>query len=175
MILLLLALLLDQSQPPVRILNPTNNQPNPGDMRLAEFDRGEVAGANWRVFSVNSLPAGPLVITQVEEVRQQNPPSTWAVYVGNRDYMPVDSLTLAAAIVDVNGKIKARQTLPAIKNLKPLQISRKETPIRVTIVAPTDRVVFYVKELKSETGDWKSVEAEVADLIRTAAAKLPMP
>ena len=175
MILLLLALLLDQSQPPVRILNPTNNQPTPGDMRLAEFDRTEAAGANWRVFSVNSLPAGPLVITQVEEVRQQNPPSTWAVYVGNRDYMPVDSLTIAAAIVDVNGRVKATQTLPAIKNLKPLQISRKETPIRVTIVAPTDRVVFYVKDLKSETGDWKVVDAEIAELIRAAAAKLPVP
>ncbi len=77
--------------------------------------------------------------------------------------------------MDVNGKIKATQTLPAIKNLKPLQISRKETPIRVTIVAPTDRVVFYVKALKSETGDWTSVEADVAELIKTAAAKLPVP
>ncbi len=175
-ILALMLSLLDQSTPPTRILNPTNNQPNPGDMRLAEFDGVDAAqGSNWRVFSVNSFPKGPLVITQVAEVRQQNPPSTWAVYVGNRDYLPVNSLTLAAAVVDVNGKVKATQTLPSIKNLKPQQVSRKEIPIRVTIVAPTDRVVFYVKEVKSETAEFKSVDAEVAQLIKATAQKLPVP
>jgi hypothetical protein len=115
------------------------------------------------------------VITQVEEVRQQNPPSTWGVYVGNADLMPVASLTLAAAVVDVNGKIKATQNLAAIKNLKPQQVVRKEIPIRITIVSPTDRVVFYIREVKGEGGDWKSVDSEVADLIKQAASKFPVP
>jgi hypothetical protein len=115
------------------------------------------------------------VITQVEEVRQQNPPSTWGVYVGNGALMPVASLTMAAAVVDVNGNVKATQPLPAIRNLKPQQVVRKEMRVRVTVLAPTDRVVFFVKEVISETGDWKSVDAEVATLIKTAALRLPVP
>src|SRR5690349_7404279 len=142
--LALMLSLLDQSGPPTRILNPTNNQPNPGDMRLAQFEAEEAKGASWRVFSVNSFPQGPLVITQVEEVRQHNPPSTWAVYVGNRDYLPINAVTVAAAVVDIKGNIKATQTLPVMRNVKPQQVLRKEIPIRVTIVAPTDRVVFYL-------------------------------
>ncbi|MND00667.1 hypothetical protein D3C83_193650 [compost metagenome] len=54
-------------------------------------------------------------------------------------------------------------------------MNRKEIPIRVTVIAPTDRVVFYLKELKSETGDWKSVDTEVAELIKAAALRLPVP
>ncbi|HYE85252.1 MAG TPA: hypothetical protein VEA16_02765 [Vicinamibacterales bacterium] len=176
MLSLLLAglLMLQQSLPPTRILNPTNPNPTPSDARMTQFDF-DVPGSSWRVFSVNNHPEGPVVITQVEEVRQQNPPSTWGVYVGNRELMPVASLTVAAAVVDVNGKVKAIQNVPAIKNLKPQQIVRKEIPIRVTILAPTDRVVFYVREVKSETGDYKAVDATVAELIKTVAQRLPVP
>jgi hypothetical protein len=170
---LLMLMLLQQSLPPNRILNPTNPNPTPSDIRMQQFD--DPKGANWRVFSVNSYPDRALVITQVEEVRQQNPPSTWGVYVGNADLRPVDSLTLAAAIVDVTGKVKATQNLPAIKNLKPQQVVRKEIPIRITVLAPTDRVVFYIRDVKSESGDWKSVDSEIADLIKQAAAKFPVP
>lgn len=145
----------------------------PSDARMMTLD--EVPGSNWRLFAVDAYPAGPIAITQVDEVRQQNPPSTWAVYVGNRELMAVASFTLAAAIVDVNGKVKATQMLPAIKNLKPQQVQRKEIPIRVTLVAPTDRIVFYVREVKSEMGDWKAVDAEVAELIKIAATRLPVP
>jgi hypothetical protein len=173
MFIVLLLSLLQQSLPPNRILNPTNPNPTPGDVRMNQFD--DPKGANWRVFAVNSFPDRAIVITQVEEVRQQNPPSTWGVYVGNADLMPVASLTLAAAVVDVNGKVKATQNLAAIKNLKPQQVVRKEIPIRITIVAPTDRVVFYIREVKSEGGDWKSVDTEIADLIKQAAAKFPVP
>ena len=173
LVVLLLLSLLEQSLPPNRILNPTNPSPTPGDARMQQFE--DPKGANWRVFSVNSFPDRSLVITQVEEVRQQNPPSTWGVYVGNADLLPVASLTLAAAVVDVNGKVKATQNLPAIKNLKPQQVIRKEIPIRITIVAPTDRVVFYIREVKSDAGDWKSDDAEIADLIKQAAAKFPVP
>jgi hypothetical protein len=161
------------AQPPTRILNPTNANPNPGDARMNQFE--DPKGANWRVFAVNSFPEGPVIVNQVEEVRQQNPPSTWSVYVGNRELFPVASLTMAAAVVDVNGKIKATQLLPAIKNLKPQQVVRKEVRIRVTVLAPTDRVVFFVKDLISETGDWKSVDTEVAELVKIAAQRLPVP
>ena len=173
MIIVLLLSLLQQSLPPNRILNPTNPNPTPGDVRMNQFD--DPKGANWRVFAVNSFPDRSIVITQVEEVRQQNPPSTWGVYVGNADLMPVASLTLAAAVVDVNGKVKATQNLAASNNLKPQQVVRKEIPIRITIVAPTDRVVFYIREVKSEGGDWKSVDTEIAELIKQAASKFPVP
>jgi hypothetical protein len=170
---MLLSLLSQSSQPPTRILNPTNSNPTPGDARTSQFDWPE--GATWRVFGVDANPGGPVQIVQVAEVRQQNPPSTWSVHVTNRALMPVASVTLAAAVVDVNGKVKATQPLAAIKNLKPQQVIRKEIPVRVTVIAPTDRVVFFVKQLVSETGDWKAVDGEVAALIKTAALQLPVP
>jgi hypothetical protein len=172
-VLALLFLLLDQSQPPVRIVNPTNPNPMPGDVRMQQFDLPE--GATWRVFAVDSHPGGPVKILQVSEIRQQNPPSRWSVYVMNRGLMPVNSLTVAAAVVDVTGKVKATEPLAAIKNLKPQQVIRKEIPVRVTVIAPTDRVVFYVREIKSELGDWKSVDGDVASLIASIAAQLPVP
>lgn len=160
--------------PPIGILNPTNPNPTPGDARTTQFDF-EVPGTSWRVFSVRSFADAPLLITGVQEVRQHNPPSTWAVYVGNRDYLPVDAVTVAAAVVDIKGNIKATQTLPVMRNVKPQQVLRKEIPIRVTTIAPTDRVVFYLKSVKSETGDWQVVDTEVAELIRNTAQKLPVP
>jgi hypothetical protein len=171
--LLTLIVLLSQSQPPTRILNPTNPNPMPSDARLMQFEWPE--GAMWRVFGVDSFPDGPVKIVGVSEVRQQNPPSTWSVHITNRALMPINSITMAAAVVDIKGKVKAIQPLAAIKNLKPQQIVRKEIPVRVTVIAPTDRVVFFVKEVKSETGDWKSVEADVAELIKSAALQLPVP
>ena len=171
--LAMFALMLAQSQPPVRIVNPTNPNPMPGDVRMQQFDLAE--GAMWRVFSVDANPGGPVQVIRVAEVRQQNPPSNWSVHITNRALMPVNSVTLGAAVVDVNGKVKATQTLAAIKNLKPQQVIRKEIPVRVTVIAPTDRVVFYVREIKSETGDWKSVDSEVAALIASIAAQLPVP
>ena len=163
-----------QSQPPIRILNPTNPNPMPSDARMTQFDQ-ETQGISWRVFAVDAYPGGPVAIAQVAEVRQQNPPSSWALNVTSRALMPLQSVTMAAAVVDVNGKVKAIQTLPAIKNLKPGQNQRRETKIRVTVIAPTDRVVFFLKELKSETGDWGAVDADVAALIKAAADRLPVP
>jgi len=169
----ILVVVLAQSQPPTRIVNPANPSPMPSDARMMQFEWPE--GATWRVFGVDAYPEGPVKIARVAEVRQQNPPSTWSVHVTNRALMPVNSLTLAAAVVDVTGKVKATQTLAAIKDLKPQQVIRKEIPVRVTVIAPTDRVVFFVKEIRSETGDWKAVDSEVAELIKAAALKLPVP
>lgn len=172
--ILLAALVLTQATAPTRILNPTSTTAWPSDARMLAVDELP-KGSNWRLFAVDAYPQGPIAITQVDEIRQQNPPSTWAVYAGNRELLPVGSFTLAAAVIDVNGNVKATQLLPAIRNIKPQQVVRKEIPIRVTIVAPTDRIVFYVKEIKSETGDWKAVDAEVAELIAAAAKRLPVP
>jgi hypothetical protein len=170
---MLLTAVLQASPPPTRILNPTNPNPMPGDARMNQFD--DPKGANWRVFAVDTFPNGPIVITQVEEVRQQNPPSTWGVYVGNDLLTTVASLTMAAAVVDVNGKVKATQPLPAIKNLKAQQVVRKEVRIRVTVLAPTDRVVFFVKDVVSESGNFTAIDAEVAELIKQTATRLPVP
>ena len=173
-ILTLVLTLLGQAQtPPQRLIDPTLTNPNPGDVRMNQFEWPD--GATWRVFAVDAYPQGPVKIAGVAEVRQQNPPSTWSVHVTNRALMPVNSLTLAAAVVDVNGNVKATQPLAAIKNLKPQQVIRKEIPVRVTVIAPTDRVVFFVKEIKSETGDWNAVDAEVAQLIKAAALRMPVP
>jgi hypothetical protein len=174
-LLLLTAFVTQAGQAPTRIINPTG-PPVAGDARMTQFDF-EIPGTSWRVFSVNSNPDpdGPLVITQVQEVKQQNPPSTWGVFVGNRELQPVASLTIAAAIVDVNGKIKATQVMPAIKNLKPQQVQRREMRVRVTVLAPTDRVVFYVKDFKGEAGDWAANDEFVATRIRDVATKLPVP
>jgi len=162
-----------QSQPPIRILDPTNPNPMPSDARMSQFE--DPKGASWRVFAVNALPDAPVTIVQVEEVRQQNPPSTWGVYIVSRAPMPIESVTLAAAVVDVNGKVKATQLLPAIRNLKPVNLQRRETRIRVTVIFPTDRVVFYLKEAAGEVGEWKAEDGNVAALIRTAAQRLPVP
>jgi hypothetical protein len=161
------------AQPPIRILNPTNPNPMPGDARMNQFE--DPKGASWRCFAVDSLPEAPVRIIQVGEVRQHNPPSTWSVFVQNHALLPVNSVTVAAAVVDVNGNVKGIQPLPAIKNLKPGQLQRRETRIRVTVIAPTDRVVFYVRELMGESGEWKASDSDVAGLIRTAAQRLPVP
>jgi hypothetical protein len=174
-LLLVTALVTQAGQAPTRIINPTG-APTTGDARTSQFDF-EVPGTSWRVFSINSNPdpEGPLVITQVEEVKQQNPPSAWAVFVGNRESQPVASLTIAAAVVDVNGKVKATQVMPAIKNLKPQQVQRREMKVRVTVLAPTDRVVFYIKDFKGDGGDWAASEEFVVTRIKDVAAKLPVP
>jgi hypothetical protein len=85
----------------------------------------DAKGASWRVFAVDSLPEAPVAIAQVGEVKQHNPPSTWSVHVVNHALLPATSVTVAAAVVDVNGNIKAIQPLPAIKDLKPSQRSRR--------------------------------------------------
>ena len=170
----LVLLLGAQTQPPIRILNPTNPNPVPSDARMMQFDQ-DVKGVSWRVFAVDAHPGGPVAVTRVAEVRQQNPPSSWALNITNRGLMPLQSVTMAAAVVDVNGKVKAVQPLPALKNLEPGQDQRRETKIRVTVIAPTDRVVFFLTELKSELGDWSAVDADVAALIKAAADRLPVP
>ena len=144
----------------MQILDPINPNPTPSEVRMATLNMP--AGASWRVFGVDSFPGGPVQIVEVSEVRQQNPPSTWAVYVSNRDLRPLNSFTIAAAVVDVKGNVKA--TNYCRSGLKPQQVNRKEIPIRVTVIAR--RIAWsYVKEVKSETGDWKA-DADVPTIIK---------
>src|SRR5215510_4461735 len=89
-------------------------------------------GTSWRVFAVDSHPGGPIAITQVQEIRQHTPPSTWGVFVRNRSTAPVHSYRVAAAIVSGDGAVKAVQQLPAIENLKPQQDMRQEIRVQVT-------------------------------------------
>lgn len=161
------------AQPPIRILNPTDAAPNAGGARMNQFE--DLKGASWRVFGVDSLPEAPVVIAQVGEVPQHNPPSTWSVHLTNHGMLPAVSVTVAAAVVDINGNVKGIQTLPAIKNLKPKSVQRREVRIRVSVIAPTDRIAFYLREVISESGDWKASESDVAPLIREAALRLPVP
>jgi hypothetical protein len=97
------------------------------------------------------------------------------VHVTNREMQTVASFTVIAAVVDITGEIKAIQALPAIKNLKPGQVQRRETRIRVTVIAPTDRVVFYVRDVISETGNLRASEIDVAAMIKSVASQLPVP
>jgi hypothetical protein len=157
----------------VQQTSPTLTNPTPSDARMNQFD--EVRGSSWRVFAVESNADGPIGITEVQEIRQQNPPSKWAVFAQNRSLALVTSFTIAAAIVSGDGNIKAVQPLPAIKNLQPARVSRQEMRVTTTILMPTDRVVFFVNEASGLTGPWKAARADITALVKAAAKLLPVP
>ena len=102
---------------------------------MNQFDWPE--GATWRVFGIDAYPDGPVKIVRVAEVRQQNPPSTWSVHVTNHALMPVNSLTLAAAVVDIKGEVKATQPLAAIKNLRVFSVRRARASCRARARCPS--------------------------------------
>ncbi len=145
----------------------------PSDARDNQFV--DPKGTSWQVFAVDSHPAGPLAITQVEEVRQHNPPSLWGVYVQNRASTPVATFVIAAAIVTGDGAVKAIQSLPAIKNLKPRQVVRRQMRVTATVLGETDRVAFFVREVGGDGDPWRADDADVRTLVKLAAARLPVP
>jgi len=145
----------------------------PSSPRMNQFE--DPAGASWKVFAVDSHDTGPIAVVQVEEVRQQNPPSQWAVSVRNRGQMPVLSYRMAAAVVTGDNKIKGTQLLQVVKNLKPGQVSRQQIKIFPTILNPTDRVVFYLSEVTTDVAPWKADKDGVTALITTVAARFPVP
>ena len=153
--------------------NQTLVDPRPSDARMNQFE--DPKGTSWKVFAVESYSDGPLAISEVQEVRQQNPPSSWVVFARNRSLMPVASYRVAAAIVSGDGNVKAIQPLPALKNVPPGKVSRQEMRVVVSVLMPTDRVVFFVSEVLSEMGSWKSSSNDVAALIKSAAKQLPVP
>lgn len=135
----------------------------------------ELQGTSWRVFAVDSYPAGPVAITQVQEIRQHTPPSTWGVFARNRSLAIVPSFRLAAAIVAGDGVVKAIQQLPPVKNFKLDQNVRQELRLTVTTLLPTDRVVFFVDEVSRDEDPWKAKRTDVDTLIKSAARRLPIP
>ena len=139
------------------------------------FMNEDPLGATWKVFAVDSYESGPVGVVEVEEVRQQNPPSHWAVSVRNRGLMPVVNFRMAAAVVTRDGKIKGTQLLQVVKNLRPGQVSRQQIKIFPTILNPTDRVVFYVSELATDVAPWKAEKDAVTALIKSMAARYPVP
>jgi hypothetical protein len=145
----------------------------PSDARSNQFE--EPKGATWRVFAIEGHDPDPLAIVEVDELRQQNPPSLWAALVRNRSSAAVDSFILAAAIVTGDGTVKAIQRLPAIKNLKPNQMSRQQMRVTATVLMPTDRVVFFVAEVSRNGGSSTADENAVCASIKQAVTRLPIP
>jgi hypothetical protein len=145
----------------------------PSDARSNQFE--DPKGSTWRVFAIESHPRSALAITEVEEIRQQNPPSHWAVSVRNRSSVPIPTFALAAAVVSGDGTVKAIQDLPAIKNFKPNQVARRQIQVKVAVLTPTDRVVFFVREMTDGTGAWKAEDEDIRTQIKAAARRLPVP
>jgi hypothetical protein len=139
------------------------------------FMNEDPKGSSWKVFGVDSHESGPIAVIEVEEVRQQNPPSNWAVKVRNRGAMPVLSYRMAAAVVTGDDQIKATQLLQTVKNLKPGQESRQQIKIFPTILNPTDRVVFYLSEVATDGSPWKVDKSAATALITAVAARFPVP
>jgi hypothetical protein len=143
------------------------------DRLLARAD--QVRGASWRVFGVDVDPTGPLAIDAVEEVRQQRPPPNYAVLATNRSDAPIEAYIVAAVVVTSDGAVKAVQQLPAIKNLRPGQARRQETPVRVAILSVTDRVAFVPFQITRGGETWKVADADLRAAIRQVAQRLPVP
>lgn len=134
-----------------------------------------VRGASWRVFGVDVDPSRPLAIDAVEEVRQQRPPSNYAVLATNRSEAPIESYVVAAVVVSSDGAVKAVQQLPAIKNLRPGQARRQETPIRVAILSVTDRVAFVPYRITAGGETWTVPDADMRRAVKQVADRLPVP
>lgn len=139
------------------------------------FMNDEPRGSSWKVFAVDSYEKGPIGVVEVEEVRQQNPPSLWAVTVQNRSSASVVSYRMTAVVVTGDNKVKGTQLLPVVRNMKAGQVSRQQIKIFPTILNPTDRVVFYVSEIATDAGQWKADKNEVTMLVAKTAARFPVP
>ncbi|MEO8678420.1 MAG: hypothetical protein ABI665_05200 [Vicinamibacterales bacterium] len=138
-----------------------------------KFMNDEPKGSSWRVFAVDSYEKGPIAVVEVEEVRQQNPPSLWAITAKNRSLAPVNSYRITAVVLTGDNKVKATQMLPAVKNLAPGKVTRQQIKIFPTILNPSDRVVFYVGELTTDDGPWKVDKNEVTALMAAMGARYP--
>lgn len=134
-----------------------------------------VNGASWRVFGVDADPTRPVTIAAVQEVKQQRPPSNYAVLATNRSDVPVDAYVVAALVVSSAGDVKAIQELPAIKNLKPGQTRRQETPVRAAVLSVTDRVAFVLYKVTSRGQTWTVSDADMRAAVKKVALALPVP
>ena len=138
-----------------------------------KFMNGEVSDASGKVFAVDSYEKGPIGVVGVEEVKQQNPPSLWAVVVQNRGTSAV-TYRMTAAVVTGDNKIKGSQVMQAVKNLEPGKVSRQQVKIFPTILNPSDRVVFYLSESTTGGESWKVDKEVVTSLVTSVAARHPV-
>lgn len=134
-----------------------------------------VDGASWRVFGVDADPTRPVTIAAVQEVKQQRPPSNYAVLATNRSDVLVDAYVVAALVVSSAGDVKAIQELPAIRNLKPGQTRRQETPVRAAVLSVTDRVAFMLYKVTSRGHTWTVPDADMRAAVKKVALALPVP
>lgn len=128
-----------------------------------------------RVFAVETYPGGPVEIEAVEEVPQQLPPSHFAVRARSRFPFPIAEYRLAAIVVGADGTVKAIQTFPRVKNLKPGQGRRQQEQIRVAVMGVTDRVAFALYDVTTEAEAWVVPNQALRDAVRQVAIKLPVP
>lgn len=132
-------------------------------------------GASWRVFGVEVDPSRPVGIAAVEEVRQRNPPSHYAVSATNRSGAQIDAYVVAAAIVTADGSVRAIQELPTVKNLKPGQTRRQQTPIRIAILSESERVAFVPLRIVIGGETWTVGDADLRAAVKQTARALPIP
>jgi hypothetical protein len=128
-----------------------------------------------RVFAVETYPSGPVQIEAVEEVPQQLPPSHFAVRARSRSPFPIAEYRLAALVVGADGTVKAIQTFPRVKNLKPGQGRRQQEQIRVAVMGVTDRVAFVLYDFTTEAETWAVANQALRDAVRQVALQLPVP
>lgn len=138
-----------------------------------KFMNGEFIDASSKVFAVDSHDKGPIGVVGVEEVKQQQPPSLWAVSVQNRGSAAV-TYRMSAVVVTGDNRIKGSQQLPTIRDLKPGKVSRQQIKIFPTILNPTDRVVFYLSEATVDGVAWKVDKDAANELVTSVAARHPV-
>lgn len=149
---------------------PANAQIDPSLRALSEPQR-----VSKRVFAVDTYPGGPIEIEAVEEVPQQLPPSHYAVRARSRFAFPIKEYRLAAIVVGADGTVKAIQTFPRVKNLKPGQGRRQQEQIRVAVMGVTDRVAFALYDVTTDEETWAVPNQELRDTVKRVALKLPVP
>jgi hypothetical protein len=132
-----------------------------------------VGTSDWKVFAIDTWDRGPIGLVNVEEVRQQNPPSLWAVTVKNRG-TAVTTFRMAAAVVTGDHKVKGIQQMQVIKNLEPGKEFRQQIKIFPTIMNPTDRVVFHLSEVTTGSELFKADKDTVDRMIAAVAARHPV-
>lgn len=149
---------------------PASAQIDPSLRALSEPQR-----VSARVFAVETYPGGPVEIEAVEEVKQMLPPSHFAVRARNRSGFPIKEYRLAALVVAADGTVKAIQTLPRVKNLKPGDARRQQEQIRVAVMGVTDRVAFVLYDVTTDDDTWAVPNQELRETVRQIALKRPVP
>jgi hypothetical protein len=149
---------------------PVSAQIDPSLRALSEPQR-----ASRRVFAVETYPGGPIEIEAVEEVKQQLPPSHYAVRARSRAAFPIKEYRLAAMVVGSDGTVKAIQPLPRVKNLKPGDARRQQEQIRVAVMTVTDRLAFALYDVTTDEEAWAVPNQALRDAVKQVALKLPLP